>query len=172
MAKSKKKSTTSKRVFPPKKKAEPDTWDEVTDEFPENEKEIDVLKETTVTEAKQLSIKKQYPSPKTNRIFSARWNESIVDIAKRENFKPGHLSQLEILCDLYVEYDTLVTFIQKNGYTYVSHGRNGKQYRQWPQVAQRNRCVSEIRQYSKSLGLVLVKDKEVNNDKDLTKEWG
>ncbi len=75
----------------------------------------------------------------------------------------SYLSQLEILCDLYVEHDTLLKFIAANGYTYRAVGRQGISIKSYPQVAQMNRVKSEIRSYSKMLGLVLTRDKELRN---------
>ena len=189
MAKSKKKNTTSKkkRVFPtsikkalPEKKsfvdpelADPDGMDDPwgeEDDLPQAA-EPEVLEDATKGEVSRASLLRKYPSPKRTKIFAEKWNEYLPDVAKRENFKRGHLSQLAMLCDLHVEYEKLADFIDKKGYSYITSGRNGVQHRQWPQVAQRNRCVSEIRMYSKILGLILTKDKELGNDDELDKEW-
>jgi hypothetical protein len=185
MAKSKKKSTTSKtkRVFKKVAPKKVDPWAEAADEGSESDDETwemeelpptevsTKLQEQTKAEAFEVNVLKKYPSPKRNSTFLQHWKESLPDIAKRDNFKPGHLSQLELLCDLHVEYKKLCDFIDKNGYTYKTVGRHGLQHKAWPQVAQRNRCLSEIRMYQKALGLILVKDKEVNTDKGLQKEW-
>lgn len=120
--------------------------------------------EPTAEEVAEERLTTNYPSPSSNPVFKAKWKEYLPDVIVRENFKIGHLSQLKILCDLHVEYDKLSNFIDKKGYVYKSYGRNGVQFKQWPQVAQRNRAVSEIRQYAKTLGLLLVKDKDTGNN--------
>ncbi len=99
-----------------------------------------------------------YPPPRKNLVFRRKWKEFIENIYERDNFRRGHLSQLAILCDLYVDYDELSKFIRVNGFEYTSFGRQGKQIRMYPQVTQRNKILSEIRSYSLALGLVLKKD--------------
>jgi phage terminase small subunit len=114
----------------------------------------------------------KFPSPKKhNKVFSARWKEYIGDVVKRENFKRGHLAQLEILCDLYVEYEKLTEDVKKFGYTYKSVGRNGTQYKLRPEIGQLNRTRAEIRSYSKTLGLLLVKDKDLNLGQEGEETW-
>ncbi len=101
---------------------------------------------------------KLYPPPKKNNIFRKKWKEYIENISARANFNRGHLSQLEILCDLYVEYAELSKFVRVNGYTYEAFGRQGKAIKPYPQVLQMNRVLSEIRNYSKALGMLIKKD--------------
>lgn len=101
--------------------------------------------------------------PKTNKIFVAKWNSLLPDVMARDNFKPGHLFQLEILCDLYVEYQDLLDSLELTGPTFVTtDGRNGTQVKMRPEVNQLNRVRAEIRNYSKHLGLLLVKDTETS----------
>lgn len=119
----------------------------------------------------QLGQKKIYPSPKKGLIFKARWDEFVEDVTKRENFKPGHLQQLSILCDLYEEYAILLEDVKREGYTYESVGRNGTQFKPRPEVVQMNRVRADIRNFSKTLGLLLVKDTSTNADAD-ENEWG
>lgn len=166
---SKKKAKKKKRVFAdlkgkasPKKKEKdfnPKTWDEAESEGAPEDPEAGP------------SEKLKYPSPKANKIFRARWEEYIDDVAARDNFKKGHLSQLEILCNLYVELESLEKYLKMRGkYSYLTVTRNGDQWKLYPEVAQKNRTLAEIRNYSKTLGLVLVKDKEMN-DGDEENEW-
>lgn len=103
--------------------------------------------------------KDRYPAPKTSIEFVKRWNKLIGGIVSRENFKIGHLYQLEILCDLYVEYDVLAKFVRTKGYTYAAVGRQGRIIKPYPEVTQMNRVQSEIRSYSKMLGLLLATDR-------------
>lgn len=99
------------------------------------------------------------PNNKPN--FVRYWNMYLADINNRENLKPSHLQQIKILCDLSVEYDTLLTLIDFHGRTYESEGRNGTQIKLRPEVQQLNRVLSEIRAYSSLLGIKLLKDTSV-----------
>lgn len=117
-------------------------------------------------------ILKQYPPPKDNPTFVYQWNSNIAGIVGRDNFKPGHLEQLRLLCDLYVEYENLEFLVKKHGYTYLSVGRNGDQIKMRPEPLQMNRVRSEIRNYSKILGLLLVKDSDFGLGKGGSKPGG
>lgn len=101
----------------------------------------------------------KYPPPKINAVFRKMWRELLPSIVSRENFSTALLHNLEVLCDLYAEYDELKKFIRINGYTYQAFGRQGKQLKPYPQVNQMNRVLGEIRSYSKMLGLVLDRDR-------------
>jgi hypothetical protein len=90
----------------------------------------------------------------------------IGDIEHRDNLKQSHLHQLQILCDLCIEYDELREAIMFAGRTYISVGRNGDQIKLHPNVQQMNRVVSEIRNYSKILGIQLVKDTTTTKDSE------
>lgn len=98
-----------------------------------------------------------FPPPKKNPIFVRKWKNLIDTIASRDNFKPVHLFQLEVLCDLFVEYEQLSKWIRTHGYTYTAIGRQGKQIKTYPQVAERNRVKDQIRGYSKMLDLITPK---------------
>lgn len=95
---------------------------------------------------------------KEDEKFSRYWEIFVEDIQHRENIKKSHLLQLEVLCDLMLEYDTLKEEIKIYGRVYISVGRNGEQVKLRPEVTQMNRVVAEIRAYSAMLGLRLVKD--------------
>jgi phage terminase small subunit len=105
---------------------------------------------------------KKFPAPKKDLQFVKYWEKFLPKIIERDNFHESHLEQLEILCDLYITYHKLDTFLTKNGYSYSSDGRYGQNYREFPEVKIQQKCVSEIRQYSKTLGLLLAKDSTVN----------
>lgn len=109
--------------------------------------------------------KPEFPAPQDHPTFLKMWNALIGEVSKRKNFKPGHLAQLEILCELYVEKETLQEIIDVSGYTYDSEvGRGGGTItRTRPEVDQLNRVRAEIRNYSKMLGLLLVKDTDFGN---------
>jgi len=100
----------------------------------------------------------KYPPPRVHPIFRKIWMEFIDNICARENFKVGHLNSLEILCDLYVEYDELRAFLRQHGRSYQSLGRSGQVWKPFPEVAQLNLVQSNIKEYTKMLGLLLKKD--------------
>lgn len=112
-----------------------------------------------------------FRSPRIDRPnFNKYWNMFLPDIRERENLKQSHLNQLRILCDLSVEYDELHEIIDLEGRTYLSTGRNGDQIKLRPEIQQMNRCVSEVRNYSKMLGLILVADTKFT-EKEETNEF-
>lgn len=161
------KSTTSKRKFKPK------TWsDVVKGPAKEDEKVFDEgLEDTPTIEDYVATESKNHPPPSKDKVFRNKWNLFIGDVVARENFKDGHLSQLEVLCNLYAEEVALLEFLKKNGYSYMTVTRNGTQYKAFPEVAQLNRVRAEIRQYSRTLGLLLVKDKELKDPKAKENDW-
>jgi hypothetical protein len=105
-----------------------------------------------------MSILEKYPSPSNKESFKRYWEMYLPDIKDRENLKRSHLQQLRILCDMSVEYDELCDILDLEGRTYESVGRNGLQIKLRPEVQQLNKVVTEIRNYSKMLGLILAKD--------------
>lgn len=113
----------------------------------------------------------KYPPPRDNTTFVEKWKLFLPDILKRVNFKQGHLSQLSILCSLYVEYEKLEDNINTNGYSYTTDGKGGYQEKIRPEVIQLNRTRGEIRNYSKILGLVLVKDNQLTDQEEEKSEW-
>lgn len=163
----KNKSTT---ISKPKKKRvpafEPNEWDEVLQEgssAPDHK---------ATTDGDKDDPRKKYPPPSSsNGIFVSMWNDFIVDVVERENFKIGHLHQLQLLCDLYVEAEKLQSIIDRKGYTYESDGRGGFQIKPRPEVQLLNRSRAEIRSYSKMLGLLLYKDKEFTDPDEKEESW-
>ncbi len=111
-------------------------------------------------------MSKKHKSPKANPTFVKYWNIFLPEVESRDNFRPVHLHQLEILCDLYVEYHNLQTIIELDGYTFTSIGRNGEQQKITPEVIQLNKCRGEIRNYCKMLGIALVKDSGMTTEKE------
>lgn len=108
----------------------------------------------------------KYPSPSEKPTFIKYWEMYLADIKDRDNLKPSHLQQLKILCDLSVEYDELKEILDLEGRTFETEGRNGFQIKLRPEVSQLNRVVSEIRSYSKMIGLVLVKDQTSTKEEE------
>lgn len=108
-----------------------------------------------------------FTSPKPDKkSFNHYWDIFLPDVSERENLKKSHLQQLRILCDLCVELDELQDIIDIEGRTYESEGRNGVQIKLRPEISEKNRVISEIRNYSKILGLVLFKDNKLTKEED------
>lgn len=120
--------------------------------------------------SKEDKVELDFTPPREASDFRYYWGVFLEDIRHRENLKPSHLLQLKILCDLCVEYEDIRAMLEFTGQTYESNGRNGKQIKMKPEVAQKDRIVADIRAYCKALGLVLAKDtkssKEEDNDFD------
>lgn len=100
----------------------------------------------------------QYPPPKKNYIFRKRWKEFIEILVAKPNFKMAYLNQLEILCDLYQDYERLSKFIRTRGHSYEANGRQGKQIKLYPEVELRKHVMVEIRNVTKQLGLDIGSD--------------
>ncbi len=107
-----------------------------------------------------------FTAPRPASDFKYYWELFLEDIRHRENLKPSHLLQLKILCDLCVEYEDIRASLEFSGQTYESMGRNGLQIKMKPEVAQKDRIVSDIRAYCKALGLVLAKDTKSSKEED------
>jgi len=122
---------------------------------------------TTVNNSEMVQ---KYPAPKSHPIFVKVWNDFIENIAGRENFKTGHLNSLEILCELYVEYDNLKKFLEKKGRSYKAQSRMGTIWKFYPEVAQLNTVQSQIKEYMKMLGLLLKKDHSTESGGEKS-EW-
>jgi phage terminase small subunit len=86
-------------------------------------------------------------------VFKKQWKILVDIIYTKENVHDNLFEQLSILCDLYQEYHDLSKFIKENGYSYESETRNGNQVKKYPEVDQRNKVLSDIRMFSKMLGI-------------------
>lgn len=115
--------------------------------------------------------KHKYPPPKNEPIFRRKWATFIDNIVGRENFNPSHLDALEILCDLYVEYEQLHQFIRVNGRSYCSIGRAGETWKLYPEVNELKRVQGSIKEYTKMLGLLLKADKGTGASSGEEKDW-
>lgn len=169
---------TAKRVFKkplsePKKKEKkfsPKSWAEVEAKGPKDDDEV-IESSAPDLEVENIIKDSRYPPRRNNPVYIARWNEYVEDITKRENFKPGHLAQLDILCNLYVEHVACMKFIEKEGMSYLTQTRNGDIWKIRPEVSQLNRVRAEIRSYSKTLGLILDKDRETGDPDEKEDSW-
>lgn len=111
-----------------------------------------------------------FESEDAQGIFEHYWYLFVDSVVERDNFKDGHLEQLKILCKLYKDEQALADIIDIEGYTFSSEGRNGFQVRPRPEVAQLKNIRSQIKDYSKMLGIVLTEDKKLKEDPD--DDWG
>lgn len=114
--------------------------------------------EKTLPEPDDEAAKLKYPPPKKDPRFREKWAQYVENVAGRENFKVGHLNTLEILCDLYTEYEDLREFLRKNGRSYQSYGRQGMIWKFFPEVQLLSRVQADIKEYTKMLGLLPKKD--------------
>ena len=112
----------------------------------------------------------KYPCPDREPKLMRYWKMYIESVSGRENFKPHHLNQLKILCQMLVECDLLSNIIEVEGYTYTVDGKNGEQIKPRPEISVLQRNRAEIRNYSKVLGLLLFADTSTNL-KEKEDEW-
>jgi len=127
----------------------------------------------TKDEIKQLLNK--YKSPVKRKEFNKYWTNFLQIIVDRDNFNESHLKNFEVLCNLYVEYDRMTFFLndyhdREGTYSYIAEGRHGTQIKTHPEFTERQKLLSEIRQYSRLLGIVLDKDTTMKPD-DNEGEW-
>lgn len=117
------------------------------------------------------NINEKYAAPKDDKEFVKYWDRYLPKVIKRENFHESHLDQLEILCDLYLDYHELTKFIKKNGYSYEGDGRYGKSSNEYKEVSIRQKIIGEIRHFSKLLDLVLNKDQDKKEKPKVKNKW-
>ena len=116
------------------------------------------------------ALQDEFTPSKSNAQFQSYWFKFLEILQTRESFSKLHLKNLEILCQLFVEYDNLTNILEQEGSTYQTEGRYGIQIKARPEVIQRKDTIAEIRQFTKILGIVLDKDK--GGDADPTEnEW-
>ena len=96
----------------------------------------------------------KFRAPKKDPIFRKHWNQLLPKIVERDNFHEGYLKQLEILCQLYVDYSNLTKFVEENGYSFKTDGRYGETSRPHVETQLMTKVLAEIRAYSKLLGLI------------------
>jgi hypothetical protein len=102
------------------------------------------------------------PPKGKSKAFKYYWDIYIDQITQRSNWHTSHLLTVMLLCDLHVDYDRLSEIILEKG-EYCFHGptvREGEGIVSKPHaevVLRRNIC-TEIRNYQKQLGIILMKD--------------
>ncbi len=119
------------------------------------------------------SILLKYPCPrvdkntgKPEKEFQFYWETFLPEIATRTNFHIGHLQQVKVLCDMYVEHDHLMNLIDVEGSSYESETRNGIQLKMRPEVEHLKTVRAQIAIYSKMLGLLLTKSTNIAPTKE------
>ena len=101
-------------------------------------------------------MKIENPRPDDNK-FSWYWNLLSKEIESRENLSSSHLLQLKVLCDAHVQYDDLLEQVREEGFSIAKITKSAETIVANPLLVQLNRTVGHIRDYSKMLGLVIVK---------------
>lgn len=125
----------------------------------------------SVVESEEIKHRAPQP-PDKDPTFVHYWKIFCPEVVKRKNFKPLHLQQLRVLCDLYVRYDKLKALLDLTGESYwTGGGRHGEQIRSYPEVAQINVVTEKIATYSKNLGFILTKDLGEGADPE-GEDWG
>ena len=123
---------------------------------------------STTTDKELQKLLKQFPPPRNSEIFQAKWKLFLPKIVRRQNFSQAHLAQLEVLCDLFVEYANLRDVVDMTGHTYKTPDGLVKQY---PEVPQMNACRNQIVYYTRMLGLLLTKDTTEAEEPTEKVEW-
>lgn len=113
----------------------------------------------------------EYPPPSRNKEFRKVWASGIKNLTSRENFDPSHLELFETYCSLIVSRRILDKFIADNGQTYRVHTLTGEIRRTFPEVVERNKVISQILHYARTLDLLPKKDKLKAVPKSQETDW-
>jgi hypothetical protein len=112
---------------------------------------------------------KNFRAPVDDSVFKKYWDLFLPKVVERDNFHVSHLQQLEILCNLYLDYVRLNDFVKVNGYSFMTSGRYGETSRPHVETQLLTKVLAEIRHYSKLLDLILAKD--TGPKEDDSDEW-
>lgn len=112
----------------------------------------------------------EVPPPKNHPVFVRAWSNLLDNVMEKRDFKRAHLLTLEILCDLYVEMDEILKFLEKHGRNYYVKNEAEETYRNYNEVAALDRVRMKIKMYSSSLGLFPNKERVGKRTKDNIKE--
>lgn len=97
---------------------------------------------------------KQFPPPRTTKVFMRKWYMLISDLVASPMFKRSHLAQLELLCEMYEDLEICMNFLrQQEGFTYHAVTERTSQIKAYPEVAIVAKLRTEIRNMFKQLGL-------------------
>ena len=114
-------------------------------------------------------MKTECPFPE-NEKFKYYWELMIDDVKSRSNFSQSHLLQFKLMCDAYCQYDMLKEKVEEEGVMLVKISEKGETFVTNPHVTQLNRVINQIKDYSKMLGLILIKDETKPSDNE-TDDW-
>lgn len=117
-------------------------------------------------------MKVETKSPrKDDDLFNFYWDLLIVEVKKRPNFSHSHVMQLKVLCDAYKQYDLLLDKVNEEGHVITRMTSQGESIITNPHVGQLNKVISQIKDYSKMLGLILVKDESPVTSEESEDDW-
>ena len=83
----------------------------------------------------------------------AEWRRIVPLLQNMQYLKELDIWSLAQYCLAVSEYDEVTRDMLEHGYTYVSVGRNGEQFKNRPEVARRNDLIRTIRAAASDFGL-------------------
>lgn len=117
----------------------------------------------------------QYPPPaNVEEQFIKFWELYLPGVVERDNFRPLHLQQLRILCQLLITEEKLFNVLDTAGTLYETENKHGETlYHTRPEVKQLYDCRKQIMEYQKMMGLLLTKGNQPTGTKakGLSSEW-
>ena len=108
---------------------------------------------TKTKKSKNTTTTSSHPPPRDHHVFVQKWEELIPILELKPNFSAHTYTQLEMLCDLYVDYYELSEIIRKQGYTDKASRAQYKVIKTSAHVSQRNTVIKQIYELTKILGL-------------------
>ena len=129
-----------------------------------------------ISELPLKDLRKHYPPPYKEKDFQDYWFKFVRATCDHPSFGIHQLKNIEIICNLYLEYDRmsneLDTWYENHGsYSVVSSGRYGTQVRPHPIIGERKGVLGEIRQFTKMMAIELKPVKVEIPDDDGPNEW-
>jgi hypothetical protein len=125
--------------------------------------------------AEEKKLLKNYPPPENaDAEFIKFWLLYLPGIVERDNYRPLHLQQLRILCQLLITEEKLFNILDAAGTLYETENKHGeKLFHTRPEVKQLYDCRKQIMEYQKMMGLLLTKGNQPTGTKakGLESEW-
>lgn len=100
---------------------------------------------------KDAASKLKYPPPRKDPVFRKHWTDLIDLLPKKPSI--AQLKTLEVLCQLYIDYDNLTEFLRVNGRAFKVVTRFSTFRKPHPEVAQLEKVRNGIRGYTAKLNL-------------------
>lgn len=113
---------------------------------------------------------RKYRCPKKDKKFKKYWDLLIADVVERDNFKGSHLLQLELLCDMFVDYATMKEIVEREGVLVDVDTRYGDRLLPHPLTTRIDKTLVTIRTYCKLLGIETYRDTKVKEPEGAD-EW-